>query len=401
MDLRKKKYFHFVFLVLRSLLLYFVFGLFSLCSSLTILNSNYNIRDQYTYLPDQAVYALGVFFSLIFYYSLIYASIKYSNTLRTRYLLIWDPVNQPGFIQRLKFTLHSPEFLSDLIIHTLLLLIFPSEFGFWFLTLLLGNNSNKGLLFLILIPAIAFLCFSAHLSVLSNWNTKWRDKVRKPNLDKIPLWKLPIHIFFIWICFLVVCSLSPIEARTLYALSQILKLANSGTLLLFIIGIIFLWFVIRYLIAVEKRIRFLHRIKRICKKNGYELLNVKRYIRTLFFPSPIANFSIKNDSVQFDCRMISSMDSHFPLLFREDGTVTCTHFLRFFSLNLFHFDFTYDYQFDGTGIKVLILLPASKKVFVCGYGVTQFAFSGSRIADCVIYGATDFLHALERKVVGR
>ena len=95
------------------------------------------------------------------------------------------------------------------------------------------------------------------------------------------------------------------------------------------------------------------------------------------------------------------MGHHSPLLFREEGTVTCTHVLRLFSLNLFHYDFTYDYQFEGEGTKILILLPAPIEVFVSGYNVTQLASSGSRIADCTIYGGTDFLNALERNVLGR
>ena len=138
-----------------------------------------------------------------------------------------------------------------------------------------------------------------------------------------------------------------------------------------------------------------------CKENGYEMSGAQKWIRTLFFTDASANFTLQKGKTLYECRLISSLGRHSPLLFREEGTVTCTHVLRLFSLNLFHFDFTYDYRFEGTGTKLLILLPAPIEVFVSGYGVTQLAFPGSRISDYTIYGATDFLHALERNVIGR
>ena len=257
------------------------------------------------------------------------------------------------------------------------------------------------MLLLILIPALALLCFAARLSALSAWSAQWSRKNRKPDFQKNPVWKLPIVVLLICACFIVVCVLSPIGFRSLYALFQILRLANPWVFFPVVIGAILFWYFVRFEIAICKRRRLLRRLRKFCQENAYELLNVKQCIRTLFFPCVGANFTLKKDGVQYDCRLISSMGRHSPLLFREEGTVTCTHVLRLFSLNLFHYDFTYDYQFEGTGMKILILLPSPIEVFVSGYGVTQLAFSGSRIADCIIYGGTDFLNALERNVVGR
>lgn len=388
------------FMLLRSFLLYLIFALFSVVAGFTIRLYNYDSLGHYTYLPDEAVCGLIVFFSLLFYYSLVRVSTVYSNGLREQFLAIWNRNNPPGFLRRVKFTFLSLEFCFDICTHSLLLLILPYEFGFEALAALLGDSGNKGPFFLILIPTLAFLCFTARLSALSAWSAQWSRKNRKPDFRKFPFWKLPVAILFIWACFIAVCVLSPIGVRSFYALFQILQLANPWVLFPVLIGAILLWYFVRFGIAICKRRRLLRRLRKFCKENGYELLNVKKCFRTLFFPCVGANFTLKKDGVQYDCRLISSMGHHSPLLFREEGTVTCTHVLRLFSLNLFHYDFTYDYQFEGEGTKILILLPAPIEVFVSGYNVTQLASSGSRIADCTIYGGTDFLNALERNVVG-
>ena len=167
------------------------------------------------------------------------------------------------------------------------------------------------------------------------------------------------------------------------------------------IGAILLWYLIRLLDGVRKRRRFLRRLRKFCKENGYELTRVKRCFITLLFPLSGVNVSLKKGEKQYDCRLISSLRKHSPLHFQEEGSVTCTHVYKFFSLHLFHFDITYSYQFEAAGTKILVLVPVPYEVFVSGYGEIELGYAGSRVSDCIIYGATDFIHALERGVVGK
>lgn len=398
---RKQRLIKFGFLSLRAAAIYLIFALFSLAVFFSVRLFNYDNRGQYYYLSETAVCALGVFFPLLFYYSIIRASALHNGALCARFLELWDRDNPPGFLRRIRFTLSSPEFCADLTVHLLLLLIFPSAFGYRPLILLLGDYGNKGTLLAILVPAFLLLCVAARMTALSAWAVQWSRKAGAPAPEEPPRWKLPVTVLIIWICYLAASSVSPMVVRMIYSLFRILRLADPWILAAVLIGIVLLWYLIRGSVAVVKRRRLLQRLRTFCKENGYEMSGAQKWIRTLFFTDASANFTLQKGKTLYECRLISSLGRHSPLLFREEGTVTCTHVLRLFSLNLFHFDFTYDYRFEGTGTKLLILLPAPIEVFVSGYGVTQLAFPGSRISDYTIYGATDFLHALERNVIGR
>ena len=387
-------------LLLRSGLFYLLFALFSLIGSYRVPVYNYDSHGHYYFLPDTAIYVICTLLSLLFYYLLIRATTMQSGAIRARFAAIWDRRNPPGFLRQMKFIFSSPEFRSDLILHLFLLLIFPSGFGFRPLVLLLGEYGNKGIVFAILAPLIALIGAAARLSVLSAWTVQWGCKIGKPQPEKIPFWKMPLWVFLTWVICTIVSMVAPITVRSVYALFEILKLA-SRTFFLILIGAILLWYLIRLLDAVRKRLRFLRRLRKFCRENGYELTRVKRCFITLLFPISGVNVSLKKGDRQYDCRLISSLRRHSPLHFEEEGVVTCTHVYKFFSLHLFHFNLTYRYQFEATGTKILILVPVPIEVFVSGYGEVELGYAGSRVSDCIIYGATDFIHALERGVVGR
>ena len=387
-------------LFLRSALFYLLFALFSLLASYRVPVYNYDSYGHYYFLPDTAIYVICTLLPLLFYYLLIRATAMQSGAIRARFAAIWDRKNPPGFLRQMKFIFSSPEFRSDLILHLLLLLVFPAGFGFRPLVLLLGNYGNKGVVFAIIAPSLALICIAARLSVLSAWTVQWGGKIGGARLEKIPLWKLPLWIFLTWVFCTILGAVAPITVRSVYALFQILKLAPR-TFFLILIGAILLWYLIRLMDAVRKRLRFLRRLRKFCKENGFELTCVKRCFITLLFPISGVNVSLKKGDRQYDCRLISSLRRHSPLHFEEEGVVTCTHVYKFFSLHLFHFDLTYRYQFEATGTKILVLVPVPNEVFVSGYGEVELGYSGSRVSDCILYGATDFIHALERGVVGR
>lgn len=387
-------------LFLRSALFYLLFAVFALLSFYRIPLFNYDSYGHYYFLSDTAIYVLCIVLSLIFYYFLIRASFLQSNTVRTRFAGIWDRRNPPGFVQRIRFVLSSPEFRVDLILHLLFLLIFPSGFGFRPLVLLLGSYGNKGVVFAVIAPALSLISVAARMSVLSAWTVQWGCKLGQPWLEKIPRWKLPISILLTWVACVATGMVAPIALRSIYAVFQILKLAPR-VLFPVLACAILLCYLIRLLDGVRKRRRFLRRLRKFCKENGYALTRVKRCFITLLFPLAGVNVSLKKGDKQYDCRLIAGLRRHSPLHFQEEGTVTCTHVYKFFSLHLFHFDITYDYQFEATGTKILILVPVPNEVFVSGYGEIELGYSGSRVSDCIIYGATDFIHALERGVVGR
>ena len=388
------------FLLLRSGLFYLLFAIFgSLSDRISVFN--YDPYGHYYFLNDTALSALSTVLTLFFYYFLIRASYMKNDAVRARFADSWNRKAPPGFAKRIKFVFSSPEFRSDLILHLFLLLIFPSGFGFRSLVRLLGDFGNKGIVFAILAPALALIGAAARLSVLSDWTVRWSYKIGQPWLEKIPLWKMPVSILLTWVSCQIVVAVSPIAVRSVYAVFLILKVSNPQVLIPLLIGVILGWYLIRFLDAVRKRRRFLRRLRKYCKENGYELTRVKRCFVTLLFPLAGVNVSLKKGDKQYDCRLISSLRRHSPLHFEEEGTVTCTHVYKFFSLHLFHFDLTYSYQFEATGTKILVLVPVPYEVFVSGFGEIELGYAGSRVSDCILYGATDFIHALERNVVGK
>lgn len=398
---QRKKWIRLGFLAIRSAGVYLTFALVSVSLYYLMFLCNYDRRAQANYLSLTVLHAVCLAYGLLLYYSLVRSDALYSRPLCERFLAGWNRDAQPGVLRRLRFTLTSPEYRVDLLVHTLFLLVFPSGFGFAALRDLLATHGNHGLVFLILAPSLALLGLLARLSALTGWTVAWNKKAGRPHPEEHPTRRLLLRILLTCPLFLMTAAFSPLGLRMLYALSTVLLLIDPRVLVGILIGIPLLWYLVRFLFAVGKRRRFFGRLRALCRANGWEISKIRNGYRSVLLPVAGANFTVRRGEERYDCRFISSLARYSPMLFHEDGTVTHTYVLRLFSLNLFHFNVTYDYRFEGEGKKILVLIPTPEEIFVSGYGVTQVAYPGSRTADYTIYGATDLLNALERGTVGR
>ena len=397
----KEKLLRVVLPLFRSVGLYLFSAFFATCSRVIAIYFNYDSRGQYNFISNRAVCIVSLVISLVFYFSVIRTATLLHNPTRKKFFAVWKGSDQLGFGQKCNFLLRLPETLADLGVTLFFLLLFPTAFGHSSLVFLLGDHGNKGMVLLIMFPTLTLLNLLGKLSALTAWSDDWFRHRRISEPDDVSPLRAFGKLALLCPVFLLGCAVLPPVTAALNALRKILFLVEPLTLVLVFLGLLLLVLTVRFWIAARKRHRFLRNLRALCQQIGYEVCNVRNCYRSILFPFATANFSLIKGNIRYDCRFFSSPNRHSPMLFREEGTVTCTHTLRLFSLVLFSFNLTYDYRFPADGKRILVILPVTYEVFVSGYGTTLLAESGARVADCKIFGGRDFLNALDRDVLGR
>lgn len=384
---------------IRSAGLYLFAMLFSVCSRVIIVLFNYDNRGQFHYISTPAVHAASLALSLVFYFSLIRTATLHHNPTKNRYFAAWDRSAPSGLREKLRFLIRSPEMLPDLAMTLFFLVVFPLSFGHQSLAFLLGTHGNKGMVLLIMLPTLTLFLFAGKISALTVWSDDWlRHRRVTPPEDISPLRTLG-KLFVLWLIFSAGCAVMPMVLVTLNAFRKMFLLVDPKIFIPIILGLLIFRFLLRFLVIARKRRKFLRDLRMLCGQTGFEVSDVKKWRQAIFFPTAESNFSLRKGNARYDCRFFSCPNRFSPLTFHEDGTVTCTHTLRLFGLVLFSYNFTYEFQFPADGKRLLVVLPAPRKTFIDGYGVTLLAESGARISDCRIFGGKDFLNAVERNVL--
>ncbi len=378
------------------------------------------------YFP-QVLAAIELFLAFAILHSFILTFAIY-NRLDRRAFLAEHTVDFDPKAERREL-LSNRDMWIEIGILQLILLIHPADWGFSavFTYIPSGETWHPLLKELFLLPitaAVTFLfSFRSRMSARRVWietpsrlNQKriWQSMAIKKRRH-YDLWHMLRRILLHVMIYVLSTAFMPFLMQVIYNFIIIL-----GTVFLnpWVWSIVAIWIFWIYFRAFWTRFRFLGKTKRECRKNAYEILELKGAYRAVLFDSPSYTLAIKAHGKTYYCRLLSSIKRSNNIHIRADGTLSRVFALRIprlryvnmygaqgFSgdanqeraLELFSHASITDYTFEADGNKILILNPAARRVYAEeANGKLASMDNGDRIGEYKIFTANAFLRALER-----
>lgn len=177
-----------------------------------------------------------------------------------------------------------------------------------------------------------------------------------------------------------------------------------------------------YIHALRYRRKFVKKLKKLCKEQGFELFDCKHPYRSIFHDSKGYTFGVAAHGKTYYCRLLASVKRSNRLTIDENGT--CTRnvgIIRTFEARMnrvgaftqaakpvrdedrdvLSYTATTDYRFEADGEKVLILNPVPKKVLRKFQNTTREVDNGDRIGGYLVYTGNAFLRGLQADSIGK
>lgn len=162
-----------------------------------------------------------------------------------------------------------------------------------------------------------------------------------------------------------------------------------------IIAVIVLILAIHYIRAIKIRQKFLKNLKKTCKEEGFELSEVKKPYRSIFFPRAGENFTVTANGKTYSCELLASVSRGARMIFDSEGNAVYVHTLKFRQFELFSYMHSTKYSFESEKRKILIVCPTPLKIFVGEGGRTRPIDTGEEFWGYKLFNATGFLRSLE------
>ncbi len=160
-----------------------------------------------------------------------------------------------------------------------------------------------------------------------------------------------------------------------------------------------------YLRALIKRRSFLKKLKALCAKKKYKLSEIRYPFLSVFKETAGASFTVKADGNTYTCKLCGSINRGSAVLLgaNGEGSKKYTFYFgrRHFSVELFSLCSYFDYTMEAEGGKVLVFTNVPRRIILTEGKRTFLADSGDEVDGYKVYGASDFLAALERDTVRR
>ena len=174
-----------------------------------------------------------------------------------------------------------------------------------------------------------------------------------------------------------------------------------------------------YLGALLKRRKFLKKLKKWCKENGYTLDDLNHPYLSVFREFDHYTFSLFANGQRYYARVITCINRGNYMIFDEKGIFTRIKLFRIplpriggagryvqsfdrgtgEDRKLFRITSEVNYTFEADGKKLLILNPPAKFVKISHKGALKDADNGDHVGDYSIYTSNAFLRALDRNAV--
>ena len=181
-----------------------------------------------------------------------------------------------------------------------------------------------------------------------------------------------------------------------------------------IVGIIV---VVTYYLCIRRRFLFLRRVKKCCKKNGFELVAKKHPYLSLIHDGGGYNLVVKANGKTYYCRILASVKKGNKIYLRTDGICERARLVRFPVIRviqrhgfvmvnpldmdegreMFRIVSTFDYRFEAEGEKILLFNPVPKFLFrKAENGSFGHLDNGDTIGEYTVFSGNSFLRSLER-----
>ena len=177
---------------------------------------------------------------------------------------------------------------------------------------------------------------------------------------------------------------------------------------------------VTYYLCIRTRFRFLRRLKKCCKKNGFELVAKKHPYRSIIRDGGGYNLVVKANGKTYYCRFLASVKKSNKIYLRTDGICERARLVRFPVIRviqrhgyvmanpldmdegreMFRMVSTFDYRFEAEGEKILLFNPVPKFLFrKAENGSFGHMDNGDTIGEYTVFSGNSFLRSLERDCV--
>ncbi|MBQ9069798.1 MAG: hypothetical protein IJY23_00420 [Clostridia bacterium] len=249
------------------------------------------------------------------------------------------------------------------------------------------------------------LCFIP--AVLSKYEARryWYKLERENTLDKVTK---PIRFFLrlslIFVLYPTLFPLSPLLAGAIYSIFAIIFTLFGALTVVGIVVILalipILFFVIPYLRFIKRRKRFFKKMNKIAMSEGYDVRDVKNQYNYFMNSGKCCTFDLALEETTYNCLVISTSKRSVPLIFTSPTSAYFEHKLgtddHHISVNR-----NIDFFLHGDGIKIIVVLPSPKHVYVTD-GIKRKRISqADKIWDYTVHDDVSFLGAMDRKSLHR
>lgn len=426
---RKSKYFPYVRTIARTALIYLICAIM-VASTLNVLDSAFakSASDYFDVETDLILLGIDLVMTFLILNTVLLTFSMFSRSERQAFL-----ENKPKEYNKKeerKKLIRSPYFYVETATLILFFFILPcrndveSLFVLW-----LGDNAPHAFLLrliqgvLFAVP-IYFINIFGHMDARTYWlelperlakGSIWKSmKYKKQKSYSYSRMILRLTLYFG--IYLLTAKFLPqvlLMFASLFGL-MIFLLASAGVLAL--IGTLLS---ANYLTALLRRRKFFKKLKKMCKREGHEILEIKHPYLSVFRETNDYTFALSANGQIYYARVISCINRGNYMVFNENGTFSRIRLFRIplprlggvgryvqiydrgtgDDRELFRVSSEVNYTFEAHGKKLLILNPPARFVKIASHGSLKDADNGDHVEKYTIYASNSFLRALDRNAI--
>ena len=426
---RKGQFFPYVRTVARTALIYLIYAIM-VSSTLHVLDSAFakNAADYFDITSDLILLGLDLALTFLILNTVLLTFSMFSRSERQAFL-----ENKPREYNKKeerKRLIRSPYFYVETAALIFFLVVLPcrndvnSIFVLW-----LGDNAPhefflqliQGCLFAI---PVFFINAFGHMDARAYW-LELPERLAKGSVWKSMGYKkqkaysysrMALRLALYFGIYLLTAKLLPL-VLVMFASMLVLMiflLASAGVLAL--IGALLS---ANYITALLRRRKFFRKLKKLCRHEGHEILEIKHPYLSVFRETDDYTFALSANGQIYYARVISCINRGNYMVFDENGTFTRIRMFRIpmprlggvgryvqiydrgtgDDRELFRISSEVNYTFEADGKKLLILNPPARFVKISSHGSLKDADNGDQVGKYTIYASNAFLRALDRNAL--
>ena len=355
-------------------------------------------------LPNYAIHLLVLLLTLLAFGSFSRVANNYFNPV-TLEQYCYKRRDTDGFIAEHRAIIRSFEFISECVVYLIFggFLVFMGAFPE--VSGSLGTNARAASL-----PILAVMPL---ISLNSKYEARrfWLSLKERGELESASrLWRRILNPLLLFIMYPALYPYVPYLLYMIYSMigivSELAEWLSVVGLILAVILSVLLIYLLLILRAHRKRSAFIGKLRAAAERSGYSLYDMHSDLRSLTNPSdPRPSFVLEREGKRFVCKLVPTLrrGTHLYLTSSSEG-----YFRHRLGTKKHHITFRHYIRFpmsDGdlpeNGIKLIIVNPIPKNLFLEEYGQTKIVTPGERAWDALIYDGESFLGCLERYCLGK
>ena len=374
--------------VIRALMLSVTLCISSTLASFNIQSSMFT-RYVRGFWNIQLYNKVSFIYSLFIFFSIASVLCLYNTSLKSAF------VNRDKQSVKFFFIVKNPLFWIEFAVISAFSIVFSALTPIIFLTNGFFNNFSNFALktflsILITLPSFLILYYLAYHSTLSWWESQTKEKDAQSTLKTVILFVLQYVVTAtLWVIGGMAVSIVTPMLFTTYKVIGAFKIPLL--IIIFILAITFATY--RYAIIIYSRRKFIKKLRRVCKENGFTLSLYGHPYRSTFYPDDGYHLILKNEEKVISCRFVSAPNKTTPLYLFENGYTTYEKNRILFK---HYISEKYFFDADSDTKKVVIVCPCRGKIFIKNETEEHLVDVGDRVMEYRLYNASSFINAIER-----